>query len=254
MSKLFFRAFNEFKTGWLLPELPLTIIKIQNKLYIKILRILGPLFLFLSLNVKADQLDFFIYYLILLLSFLYLLYRLIIGFYYLKQSILVVFSGKLIVRNSPLNYFNTIFRCVGCAAKSTANFTLSTGIAYALCHELDEILINEGKEPYFVPKFKHILKKTGSEDLAKKFLNAIGIKDRTTPDTPVLFTQFLDNMSPEQIDTVEKVTGLSWNETVSAIKKFETVVQTVKSPEYKTVTKAVSEYIDKEDPFDTNKK
>lgn len=126
-----------------------------------------------------------------------MLYILIIGFYYLKQSILVVYSGKLIVRNSPLNYFNTIFRCVSCAAIGTINFTLSTGIAYALCHELDEIFIKDGKEPYFVLGIIRIIRETGGEELAKKILKTIGIKDRITAVSTTAITKYLEQMSPE---------------------------------------------------------
>lgn len=68
--------------------------------------------------------------------------------YIIKQFIFNVYTGKLIVRNSPVNTYNTVFRMKGNVTKTTVNFTVGTGITYALCYELDEILVQEGKEPY----------------------------------------------------------------------------------------------------------
>ena len=44
----------------------------------------------------------------------YLIYRLVLVFYAIKQWFHNLITGKFIVRNSPLDYFTTIFR-VACS-------------------------------------------------------------------------------------------------------------------------------------------
>jgi len=107
------------------------------------------------------------FYFIFIFSFLYSIYKLIIVCYYLIKFIINIYTGKLIICNSPVNSFNTIFRVIGNASKTTANFTIGTGVAYCLCHELDEILINDGKEPYFIPGIRAVIQNIGAEDYAK---------------------------------------------------------------------------------------
>ena len=63
-----------------------------------------------------------------------------------------------------MNSFNTILKFLANTAKSTVNFGVGTGVAYCLCYELDEILPQEGKEPYFVPGIRNTIRKIGAEE------------------------------------------------------------------------------------------
>ena len=110
MKNLIKRALNEFKSGWSLSELPEHILKIEKNIYVKLIKILGPVCVFLIVSGIAQQFNKLIFYYIFMFSFLYSLYRIIIVLYHIKQFIINVYTGKLIVRNSPVNHFNTIFR------------------------------------------------------------------------------------------------------------------------------------------------
>jgi hypothetical protein len=118
--------------------------------------------------------------------------------YKIKQFIVNVYTGKFIALHSPVNSLNSIFSVITTAAKSKAGFTIGTGVTFAFCYELDEILVYEGKEPYFVPGMKTVLRKSGSEELAKQFLNRLGITDRVDVNNVKSVTEVLARMSPEE--------------------------------------------------------
>lgn len=65
---------------------------------------------------------------------------------------------------------------------------------FALCYELDNILVEEGKEPYFVPGMRSIIATTGFEEHAKSFLKNIGIKDRVDKTDLESLSKFISNM------------------------------------------------------------
>ena len=128
---------------------------------------MGATSLFLIVSGIAQKFNKWMFYFIFIFSFLYSIYKLIIVCYYLIKFIINVYTSKLIVRNSPVNSFNTIFKVIENASKTTVNFTIGTGIAYCLCYELDEILINDGKEPYFIPGIRTVIQNIRAEDYAK---------------------------------------------------------------------------------------
>ena len=149
---------------------------------------------------------------ILIHSILYTLYRLVYTFYVLKQWLHNLCTGKFIVRNSPLDTISTIIRMSINTLKATAKFSVGTGMTYALAHELDEIMVQEGKEPYFVPYMKYLIVKAGLDDLAIKFLNKIGVKDRIDKSNMEKITQFLNNMSKEDKSQFEQNTGIKFTD------------------------------------------
>ena len=71
---------------------------------------------------------------------------------------------KYIVRNSPVDISATMFRGTIHTLKTAVNFTIGTGLTFGLCHELDQILVDEGMEPYFVPKIKSAIASAGLDD------------------------------------------------------------------------------------------
>ena len=112
-----------------------------------------------------------------MISLLYICYKYIIAFYAVKQWFHYLFTGKFIIRNSPLDFFGSLLKSSIAGIKSVGKFTVGTGVTYALCHELDDVLVKEGKAPYFVPKMKNTIQQVGLDSAAKKFLTAIGITD-----------------------------------------------------------------------------
>ena len=64
-----------------------------------------------------------------------------ISFYAIKHWIYNLRSGNFIVRNSPLDIVGSLLRGSIASLKTSLKFTVGTGATFALCYELDEILI-----------------------------------------------------------------------------------------------------------------
>lgn len=60
--------------------------------------------------------------------------------------------------------------------KTVSKITIGTGMTYALCHELDDRLVENGKSPYFIPKLKFAIHKTGLDNAMDTFLTSMGIQ------------------------------------------------------------------------------
>jgi hypothetical protein len=82
---LYSRIIFGIKSGWNMPYLPEHILKLNNNIYIKILKILGPLSVLIMISGISKQFDNIIYYTIFIISLLYILYRYLIAFYAIKQ-------------------------------------------------------------------------------------------------------------------------------------------------------------------------
>ena len=111
---LFNRMIYGIKSGWNLPIYPDHIIALERKLYIRIFRFIGAICTFLQVSDLAKEIDYTIYLITLSISMPYLIYRLVLVFYAIKQWFHNLITGKFIVRNSTLDYFTTIFR-VACS-------------------------------------------------------------------------------------------------------------------------------------------
>ena len=55
MTNLIKRAINEFKIGWSLSKLPEHILNIEKNIYVKLIKILGPVCVFLIVSGIAQQ-------------------------------------------------------------------------------------------------------------------------------------------------------------------------------------------------------
>lgn len=54
--------------------------------------------------------------------------------------------------------------------RSVGGISVGTGFTYALCYELDDILVSEGKRAYFVSGIKAGIKKVGVEEELHKIM------------------------------------------------------------------------------------
>lgn len=195
------------------------------------------------MNGLAKQFHLLIIYYIYIYSLLFILYRLYLSICRIYKFVLAVFSGKLIARNSPINNLNSIFHSITAVVRSSASITLGTGITFALCHELDEILVSEGKEPYFVPGMKDVIKKTGMENQVKNTLNRFGFKDSK----PNSITDLLKKMTKEERDKYLQETGQTWED---LYKSQQTLInKLMNSEDKKKITEEISNFIATEDPF-----
>jgi len=222
-----------------MPVLPDHIIRLNQTIYVKLLKILGPLSVLIMISGISKQFDNIIYYIIFIISLLYILYRYVIAFYAIKQWFHYLLNGDFIVRNSPVELLGTSLKATFSAIRASATFTVGCGFSYALCHELDDILEKEGKEAYFVPKMKAGMDKVGITSAAKTFLDKIGIKDSLSNTTSVN-KSLLEELSKTDPVKFEKDTGLS----ISDGKKI------IDYLEKKSVTTEVAELIkNKKDIF-----
>ena len=84
-KKIYTRIIFGIKSGWNLPILPDHIIRLNQKSYVILLRLLGPLSMFIMISGICKQFDDIIYYTIFVISLFYILYKYMIGFYAIKQ-------------------------------------------------------------------------------------------------------------------------------------------------------------------------
>ena len=243
------RIWYGIKTGWELPIVPDHISKLDKNFYIKIFKTMGGICMSIIITGIGSDLNDTAFYIIFAHSILYILYRLAYTFYVLKQWLYNLFTGKFIVRKSPLDPISTIIRMSVNTLKTTATFSIGTGMTYALAHELDEILIKEGKEPYFVHHMKALMVKAGIEDLAIKFLNKIGIKDRIDKSNVDELTEYIKNMSKEDKLQFEQNTGVKFTD----FQKGQDFLSNIRN-EANSSNVSVSSYFDKDDPFGRKKK
>lgn len=146
-----------------------------------------------------------------------------------------------------MNGLNSIFRVLTSTIRSTAGFTIGTGITFALCHELDDILVTEGKEPYFVPGMKSMIVNAGLEGQVRSTLKRLGFKDAE----PRSINNMILNMTPEEKLKYQQETGQSWESLIQSRKSLQ---ENLNNPtEKKNITQEIKSFIDKEEPFKKQK-
>lgn len=132
-KSVFSRIIFGVKAGWKLEILPPHIIRLNKTIYIKILKLFGPLSIIMMLSGFTSQFGKLIYYFIFIISLIYIIYRYVIAFYAIKQWFHYLRNGEFIVKNSPADLLATMFKATFSGLRSTANFTVGAGFTYALC-------------------------------------------------------------------------------------------------------------------------
>lgn len=202
MKQIFSKIWINFKIGWNMPTLPEHVSNLdRTNIYVKILKITGPLCIFIFIMPAGrgliKQFNDIVYYVIFVVSLLYILYRNIIGIYAIKQWIHYIVNKDLVVKNSPIDMSATVIRYTVSGLKVSGRFTVGTGFTYVLCRELDDILEKEGKNPYFVPEMKKLLKASRIEDVTHLLIVIFGIEDQVslTSDSKLTILNKLKNFS-----------------------------------------------------------
>jgi len=113
------------------------------------------------------------FYLGIALSLPYVIYRIVLVFFIIKQYISNLKKGKHIVRNSPLDKFQTFFKYTTNSLKTLSSATVGTGFTVALMSELDYILAEEVKSRYFIPTIKKTLNDLQLNESIKNALKRI---------------------------------------------------------------------------------
>jgi len=131
------RAVNGIVSGWNLPILPDNTVKYNRIYYVRIFRVIGALSTFYILSGLGMKSYLIIYYLSIAFSLPYVIYRLVLVFFIIKQYIFNIRSGKYAVRESSLDKFQTILKLTMGLIKTIFSATVGTGFAVALLFQLD---------------------------------------------------------------------------------------------------------------------
>lgn len=87
------------KSGWNLPVLPEHILKLEKNVYIKIFKIIGAICTLISLSGIYNQFNLLLFYITILISVSYILYKYYLIYHSIVQWIKNLLNGKLVVRN-----------------------------------------------------------------------------------------------------------------------------------------------------------
>lgn len=184
--------------GWNMPILLEKIAKFDNNIYIKIFKAIGALSTFYIMSGLGLRSYPIYFYLGIALSLPYVIYRIVLVFFIIKQYISNLKKGKHIVRNSPLDKFQTFFRLTINSLKTISSATVGTGFTVALMYELDDILVEEGKSKYFIPTIKKTLNDLQFNDSIKNALKRLGIEELD------LNKESIKNLDLTQLNEAEK--------------------------------------------------
>lgn len=239
------RSINGIVSGWNMPILPDKIAKFDSNIYVKIFKAIGALSTFYILSGLGLRSYPIYFYLGIALSLPYVIYRIVLVFFIIKQYISNIKKGKHIVRNSPLDKFQTFFKLSINSFKTISSATVGTGFTVALMYELDDILAEEGKSRYFIPAIKKTLRDLQLNDSIDKALKRIGIEelDLNRESIKKLDLTQLNEAAKKEF---EKETGMN---VVEAQKIFNYVTENRKNLEIKN---EIDQLI-KKDPFSTKK-
>ena len=153
---------------WVIPKMPVSIYKIHNHIFVRILRFCGGIaFLIMVTNIYSDF-PFLIKFFINILAFLLMVWIVFISLvkFFFGVYVLMYHRDWLEVRNSPLNKAASIISNVlywgligGCLV------TAGVGTASGLGIALDSLLEGSGYDPVFKPLAKktidYVHKNTG---------------------------------------------------------------------------------------------
>jgi len=235
---------------------PEWIIKLNSKMYFKVFRLIGASCVFLVMSGISQNFHMLIKYYIITIILIFSILRTYIAIYYIWQFLTNVYNGKFIVRNSPINLVKSMVRVATNGLRSVGGITVGTGFTYALCYEMDDILVKEGKSPYFVPGLRAGIKRVGVEDELKRIMKWVGITDMAIgEDKPRSCMQILDSLKPEERVEMEKLTNKSWEEIYNNAKSIEDVNRNnVENSIKNSVVKELREAVEKDDVFNDLKK
>lgn len=243
------RAINGIVSGWNMPILPEKIAKFDSNIYVKIFKAIGALstfYIMSGLGLRSYPIYFYGSQREgIALSLPYVIYRIVLVFFIIKQYISNLKKGKHIVRNSPLDKFQTFLRLTINSLKTISSATVGTGFTVALMYELDDILAEEGKSKYFIPTIKKTLNDLQLNDSINNALKRIGIEELD------LNKESIKNLDLTQLNEAEKKefeneTGIN---VVEAQKIYNYIMENRKKLEFK---KEIDQLI-KNDPFSTKK-
>ena len=163
------------KKGYNMPTLPQNIIDFQNKLIIRIIRVLGGLSIILLISKKLNtifsgNLLTIIYFICCMFMLMFVIYNLYIMYHKIVHSIRTLRSNKLDIRNSPLNFYALMWaRAIYCS-KGLCDVGANVGTVLGTAIGIDAIREYKGLDPIFKPILAKFIPTEYSEQ-AKALIN-----------------------------------------------------------------------------------
>lgn len=137
------------KQGFKLSLLPEPVNKFHNYPLTRIFRVIGGISFVLFISKLYISINPSLIWFILPLAILHLTYIIIISVIKFIYWIYLLKNGKLVVKNSPIDRLATIGLNLVAYVKGTCQYGIYGGAALGLGLSIDEILMNNGREPVF---------------------------------------------------------------------------------------------------------
>lgn len=181
------RIQNGIREGWDLNLYPQCILNLEKNFKFKIIKILGALSVTLIVSgIAHEYFNSILFYIIFVYNILFILYRIFIMIIKIFILIKLIISNKFIIRNSPSDYVGTFVKLLFATAKTTGSAAFGTGLSLSLAKEMDNLLVDEGREPIFIPKIKDLIKSNPRLDNTfDTILNKIGATRKVNDDISI---------------------------------------------------------------------
>lgn len=188
-----------FKSGWELPIYPDHIVKFYANIYTKIFKLLGTLATGIIVGVIDFKLDYYTHYIFIAISLTYIFYRFVLVFYIIKQFIHNVRTGKLLVRNYPLDMFGSLLKSSANVLKACAGLIVRCGFSYVLFYKLGFKYNREAINfEYYLNNLTREVIKLVEQGKFKKFIDS---------DKIIEFFNNINNLSFEQTVYLTHLSG-----------------------------------------------
>jgi len=153
---IFQRLVLGFKKGWSTPTLPNHIIKLQNNVFIRFLRVLGGISIILIITHRLEILGNGILYNICLIicivfSLIFSIYLLYVNYHRIKHMYKILKNDEIEIRNSPFDRFATFAARLLWCSKGFCEVAAPIGVTYGAMAGIDELRKIKGYEPIFLP-------------------------------------------------------------------------------------------------------
>jgi len=139
--------------------LPDNVLRFQSHPLIRIFRVLGGISTILVLTKKSLLFPPFFLYIFFLITFIYFIYHTILSYYRIRHIYKIIKSGKLDVKNSPIDKLSTIAAKFLLCIKGSCDQLPHLGLGLGIGAVSDQILENSGRDPIFMPFLGDMLNK-----------------------------------------------------------------------------------------------
>ncbi len=131
-------SYSGIKRGWFLPVVSPQIRKLDTSRRLKLLKILGYISILILFTKSQLFLNGFLYYIILIFSTSFILYKFIFSLFAIKELYFYILTGKFLIKNSnnKLKIVESFFKFLSSTCKILFLFSINTEATYILVLDL----------------------------------------------------------------------------------------------------------------------